>query len=109
MPGDASASAELMAGREEAFARVALAGELLIFTPKLVPQRVKGFVVGPMDDVTESVMYQVSKWKCWVEYSVQAFALLMEHGVDHFLQGYELPLIVRISQSQTDFLAVVPI
>ncbi len=44
-----------MTGGKEAFPRVAFANELLMFTSELVPERVEGLVVRPMDDMTESV------------------------------------------------------
>lgn len=55
MHGDASASTEHVAGREEAFAGVSLADELLMLAPKLIPERVKGLVVGPVNDMAESM------------------------------------------------------
>lgn len=50
-----SASTELMALGKEAFASVSLASELLMFTPKLIPERMKSLIVGTMNIVTESV------------------------------------------------------
>ncbi len=55
MQRDSSASAEFVTGGKEAFARVTFANELLMFTSKLVPERMEGLVVRPMDDVTQSV------------------------------------------------------
>lgn len=55
MPRNAPASAELVALRQEALACVALAGELFVLAPELVPEGVEGFVVRAVDVVAKSI------------------------------------------------------
>lgn len=85
MPRDTSASAEFVACRKKAFACVSLAGELLIFTPKLIPERVEGLVVGPMDDMTEPV--EGSQRSEYIILGNAQVRILMEHRIDNLLQG----------------------
>lgn len=54
MHGYTAPTTKLVTGREEAFARVALTGELLVLVAKLIPQVVEGFIVGTEDYVAES-------------------------------------------------------
>lgn len=55
MHGNTSAAAEFTALRQKAFAGVALAGELFMFAPELVPEGIEGFVVGAVDVMAQSV------------------------------------------------------
>ena len=105
--GDASTSTELVAGREEAFAGVSLAGELLMLAPKLIPEGMKSLVVGPMNDMAEPI--EGSQRGSRSHEALRKVHVLVEHGVDHFLHGQELSLIGRIPQPKADFLAIIPV